>query len=328
MAARRVSVVVPTCNRTASLRKALASIRAVETPDLQLEILVADNGASAETKSVAEEFNAIYLKVDRKGPSEARNAGMFAATGDYIAFLDDDDAWLPGHLVPHLDMLDEQPKLDGVIGQAQYADEELKAFGMAWPDTHPGTADDLLRKMLSGYFPQIGTAVVRRRVRDELGGFDVKLIGGEDLDWLLRMAGRDALGFTMTPCILFAQRRLGTFDKLQLQRLSFDRKVFHRHALRRPGVWRSPMEYARAYSGTLLHFFRYFADSALLRAERGEKWEALKAIFTAVRIFPLRSMKHLMSDTPLRRALLICLMWGTAAARMHHLPLWLYLAHC
>ena len=75
-------------------------------------------------------------------------------------------------------------------------------------------------------------------------------------------------------------------------------------------------------------FFRYFADSALLRAERGEKWLAMKAIFTAVRIFPLRSMKHLMSDTPLRRALLICLMWGTAAARMHHLPLWLYLAHC
>src|SRR5262249_39031092 len=148
--------------------------------------------------------------------SEARNAGMFAATGEFIAFLDDDDAWLPGHLVPHLKMLDEQPKLDGVIGQVQYADEDLKPFGQAWPDVHPGTGDDLLRKMLSGYFPQIGTAVVRAKVREELGGFDVKLIGGEDLDWLLRMAGRDALGFAMTPCILFAQRRLGTFDKLQL----------------------------------------------------------------------------------------------------------------
>src|SRR5262249_54585477 len=156
--------------------------------------------------------------------SAARNAGMFAATGEFIAFLDDDDAWLPGHLADHLRMLDEQPQLDGVIGQAQYADEDLTPFGLPFPDTHPGDSVSLLRKMLSGYSPQIGTAVVRARVRDELGGFDEKLIGGEDLDWLLRMAGRDRLGFTMTPCILFAQRRLGTFDKLQLERLAFDRK--------------------------------------------------------------------------------------------------------
>src|SRR5262245_8263189 len=101
MAVRRVSVVVPTCNRTASLRKALASIRDVETPDLQLEILVADNGINAETRAVAAEFGAVYLEVETRGPSAARNAAMFAATGDFIAFLDDDDAWLPGHLVPH-----------------------------------------------------------------------------------------------------------------------------------------------------------------------------------------------------------------------------------
>src|ERR1700754_952847 len=138
MAVRRVSVVVPTCNRTASLRKALASIRAVETPELELEILVADNGASPDTKTVADEFKAVYLKVEPKGPSEARNAGMFAATGEFIAFLDDDDVWLPGHLVPHLKMLDEQKQLDGVIGQAQYADEDLKPFGAPWPDMHPG----------------------------------------------------------------------------------------------------------------------------------------------------------------------------------------------
>src|SRR5262249_23634399 len=152
-----------------------------------------------------------------------------------------------------LKMLDENPKLDGVIGQAQYADEDLKPFGIAWPDVHPGTGDELLRKMLSGYFPQIGTAVVRTRVRDELGGLDVELIGREDLDWLSLIPGRDGLRFTMTPCTLSAQTRIGTFDKRPLQRPSFDRKVFHRHALRRPKIWSSPMAYARGYSGTLLH---------------------------------------------------------------------------
>jgi glycosyltransferase involved in cell wall biosynthesis len=327
-AVRRVSVVVPTCDRPSSLRKALSSIRGAEAPGLQLEIIVADNGASPDTKKVAEAFKAVYLKVEPKGPSEARNAAMFAATGEFIAFLDDDDAWLPGHVVPHIEMLDANPQLDGVIGQALYADEDLKPFGQPWPDVHPGTGNALLRRLLSGYFPQIGTAVVRTRVREELGGFDAKLKGGEDLDWLLRMAHRDGLGFTMTPCILFAQRRLGTFDQLQLQRLAFDRKVFHRHALRRPGIWPSPLAYARGYSATLVHFFKYFSDTALIRAERGEKWQAAKAIFTAVRIFPLRSIKHLFSDTPLRRALMHCLLSREAAAQMHHLPIWLYLAHC
>jgi glycosyltransferase involved in cell wall biosynthesis len=321
-------VVVPTCDRTSSLRKALASIRAVETPELQFEIIVADNGIGADTKKVADDFKAVYLKVEPKGPSEARNAAMLAATGEFIAFLDDDDAWLPGHIAPHIAMLDADPQLDGVIGQAQYADEDLKPFGSAWPDAHPGTGDALLRRLLSGYFPQIGTAVVRTRVRDELGGFDVKLKGGEDLDWLLRMAGRDALGFVMTPCILFAQRRLATFDKLQLQRLAFDRKVFHRHALRRPKIWSSPFDYARGYSGTLMPFYRYFANSALVRAQRGEKWPALGSIMTAFRIFPLRSVKHMFQDTALRRALFMLLSPREAAAQLHHLPLWLYLAHC
>ncbi len=328
MAARRVSVVVPTCNRTATLRRALASIRAVERADLQLEILIADNACSAETRTVADEFNAVYLAVTPRGPSEARNAAMRAATGDYFAFLDDDDAWLPGHLDAQLKLLDEQPQLDGAIGQVMYCDEDLKPFGAPWPDKHPGKSDDLLRRMLSGYFPQIGTAVVRRRVLSELGGFDAKLIGGEDLDWLLRMAGRDALGFVETPCILFAQRRLGTFDRLQLERLRFDRRVFNRHALRRWQIWSSPMAYLRAYSGTLLHFFRYFADSALMRAQRGERWEAVKAIATTVRLFPLRSLKHMFRDTPLRRAMGLLMMSRASVAQMHHLPLWLYLAHC
>jgi glycosyltransferase involved in cell wall biosynthesis len=326
--ARRVSVVVPTCNRTVSLRRALGSIRAVESASLQLEIIIADNGDSPETPTVATEYGARYLKVEKRGPSAARNTAMFAATGDYIAFLDDDDAWLPAHLTTHLDMLDADPKLEGVIGQAQYADEELHPFGMPWPDKHPGNGPDLMRRMLSGYFPQIGTCVVRKRVREEHGGFDEKLIGGEDLDWLLRMAHRDALGFAMTPCILFAQRRLGTFDKLQLQRLGFDRKVFHRHALRRLGLWSSPLAYMKAYSATIVHFFNYFSDSALAWAERGERWKAMKAIFTAFRIFPLRSIKHLCNDTKLRRALGMTVSPQSAVSQMHHLPLWLYFVHC
>ena len=102
----KVSVIVPTCDRPALLRQALASIRALEAPDLTFEILVGDNGSDRETPAVAEEFGAVYLKALTRGPSAARNVGLRAATGHFVAFLDDDDVWLPGNVRPHIAQLD------------------------------------------------------------------------------------------------------------------------------------------------------------------------------------------------------------------------------
>ena len=148
MSARRVSVIVPTCDRPKSLRRALESIRKLEGADLSLEILVADNGPCHETRTIADEFGAVYLHVERKGPSEARNAAMAVATGDYLAFLDDDDAWLEGHIRPHLQLFEQNPSLDLVIGQVASCDELHERFGDPWLSDFPKTAPDLLRRML------------------------------------------------------------------------------------------------------------------------------------------------------------------------------------
>ena len=328
MSARRVSVIVPTCDRPKSLRRALESIRKLEGADLSFEILIADNGSCKETRTIADEFGAVYLHVERKGPSEARNAAMFVATGDYLAFLDDDDAWLEGHIRPHLQLFEQNPSLDLVIGQVSSCDEHHERFGEPWLSEFPKTAPDLLRRMLSGYFPQVGSLLVRMSMREEVGGFDPKLTGGEDLDWLLRIAARGNVGFAQVPCVLFTHRRIGTFDELQLRRVKFDRQVFNRYALRWLHLWRSPMEFMRAYSGTVMHYYRYFTDAALERAQRGERVGALRAIWNAIRIFPFRASKHLMTDTKLRQALFTALFVRAAATQMHHLPLWLFVAHC
>lgn len=324
---RRLSVIGPTCNRPDQLATALDSIRAVEGPDLSIEIIVGDNGDCSRTPEVAASYGARYVKVTRPGASESRNAAMALATGDYLGFLDDDDAWLPGHVRAHLDLLDERPDLDGVTGQVRYCDRALRPNG--WPDgpqSHPGTGDDLTRKMLSGYFPQIGTVIVRSSVRETSGPFDPKLIGGEDLDWLLRLAERHALGFVEIPCILYSIRPVGEYDALQKLRVGYDRKVFRRHAHRMWRIWRSPADYSRAYSGTLMHFYHYFCDAALTRALRGERRRALGAIWNALGVFPLRGAKHLMVDSPLRRALIMSLFSWTVAYRLP-LPLWLAVLH-
>src|SRR5262249_34178611 len=129
--------------------------------------------------------------------------------------------------------------------------------GLPWPQEAPGEGADLLRKMLSGFFPQIGTTVARAHVRETFGEFDEGLIGGQDLDWLLRISRRHKLGYVAIPCLLFRGRPDGTYDSLQLRRAGYDRKVFFRHAIPEWRIWSSPRDFMRAYAGTLMHFYQY-----------------------------------------------------------------------
>jgi glycosyltransferase involved in cell wall biosynthesis len=301
---RRVSVIVPTRDRPEMLRQALASIRALEGPDLSFEILVGDNGQDAQTRNVAEEFGAIYIPVLTKGAGAARNAGLRAATGEFIAFLDDDDVWLPTHLKRHIEILDTQPDVEGVIGQIITTDLELRQSDAPWPNMLPDDRDELLKTMLSGYYPQIGGTVARASVRDSIGLFDETLLGDQDWDWQLRIARRRALAFAEAPCVLFRQRPSGSYDALRLRRLRFARRVFLRHALPEWRLWKSPREFAYSYRCVIQQYYDYFVDAAVSRADENDRRGALRAIFSAIRVFPLRSAYHLARMKPLGKAFL------------------------
>jgi len=304
---RRVSVIVPTFNRPALLREALTSIRALEADDLSFEIIVADNGSAPQTPCIAEAAGATYLTAPgAKLASVARNVAMRAAGSEFIAFLDDDDVWLPDHIRSHLAHLDAHPEHEAVVGRVISADHHLRPVSLPWPVTAPEDEADLLRRMLGGYFPQIGAVVARTRVRDKIGGFDEKLPGGEDLDWLLRLARRRQLGFTPAHSVLFRGRRRGTYDDLQLTRVGYDRLVFLRHALPAWRVWRSPGDFFNGYYGTLRHFYVYFTDTAVSRAVRGDPKGARRAVAGAFSVFPLRAAYHL-----LRRKRLGQAFWGS-----------------
>lgn len=285
------------------LRVALASIRALETPDLQFEILVGNNGPEKEGCAIASEFGARCLQAtEQKGPSAARNAAMSEATGDYIAFLDDDDVWLSGNIRSQLSLLDQRPDIDAVMGQVVYTDAGLKPVSQPFPAEAPSEGDALLKRMLSGWFPQLGTVVARASVLKTYGKFDPLLLGGEDLDWLLRIARKRRLAFVKTPSILFRARPPGTYDDLNRDRIKYDRRVFMRHAVAEWRLWSSPMDFSKAYSGTLMHFYDYFLDAAESRASRGDRSAALKAALVAVGIFPARAMWQMLRPTRLRRS--------------------------
>jgi len=302
MAENLVSVVVPTFNRPAMLREALASIRAQETSGYAVEILVGDNGENAETRKVSEEFDARYLKVVAPGAGAARNAGYFAANGDLIAFLDDDDVWLPGTLGRRIAYLNERAGLDAAFGQIINTDQELRPISDPWPIELPENRELLLRTMLSGYFPQIGATLTRARVREGLGGFDESLIGDQDWDWQLRLARKYNVGFMAEPCVHFRQRAPGSYDALQSRRIPFTKQVFIRHALASWQIWRSPINLVRAYNAILQQFFQYFLNSVILRSDENDYSSARDALKIAFRHFPLRMSRQIMMNRRLRKA--------------------------
>jgi len=300
---RRVSVIVPTCDRPALLRQALASIRALEGSDLTFEILVGDNGSAPETRTVAEEFGAIYLRADRRGAGAARNAGLRAATGDYLAFLDDDDVWLPTHVRGHLSLLEARPEFEAAVGQVVSTNPDLIPTSAPWPVEAPRDGR-LFMKMISGYFPQIGATVARARVRESVGEFDESLIGDQDWDWHIRVARQHKVGFVDQSCVLFRQRASGSFDALQLRRLPYTRRVFFKNALPAWRRWSSPAAFLRSYFGAVQIYHNYFTDAAITRAHRGERRSALHAIRIALGVSPIRTVRQLLGATPLRTALM------------------------
>src|SRR5262245_32164110 len=114
-----VSVIIPTRNRAGLLREAVASVLGVRRVEFALEVIVVDDGADAETEAVVRPYQVMYVRTDGIGASAARNRGIEAAHGDYLAFLDDDDLWLPSNIRPQLKVLNEHPEYGAVVAQVQ-----------------------------------------------------------------------------------------------------------------------------------------------------------------------------------------------------------------
>ena len=213
----RVSVIIPTRNRPDELRAALASVACQTHNDL--ELLVVDDGSSPENAACNQRLietiprDVTYLSLSRdtphgSGPSCARNAGIFAATGELIGFCDDDDFWCDsGHLSAVTAAFAGRSTLDLVFanqaahrGGKQVRDVWLPqlmddlANSQSWRET-PGGAMMLLarEKCLIDHFPHLNTCIVRRDVARRIGGFWELVRYHEDLDFFVRLidASRD-----------------------------------------------------------------------------------------------------------------------------------------
>jgi glycosyltransferase involved in cell wall biosynthesis len=183
----KVSVVIPTHNRSAWLRLTLRS--ALRQQDVDVEVIVVDDGSTDDTADSVLAIGDPNVRLIRneapEGVSSARNRGAAAAGGEWIGFVDDDDVWAPDKLARQLEAAGATGR-DWVYTGCVNVDESLRIVG-----GRPPVPPERVVKLITHFnvIPGGGSNVILRREEFERAGpFDVRLKNTEDWEMWIRLA--------------------------------------------------------------------------------------------------------------------------------------------
>jgi glycosyltransferase involved in cell wall biosynthesis len=193
-----LSVVIPTYNRAGTLQNTMLSV--LNQSFTNIELIIVDDASTDETEEIVRSIyddRVKYIKLEiNSGPSAARNAGIKAASGSFIAFQDSDDIWLEEKLMKQMARLQSDESLGMVYtGYRLIFDNNSELY------MPPAFMDNKLKEgyifesLLKGNKIGTPTMLIKRIILDEIGGFDIKLKAYEDWDLSIRIAKQYKIGF-------------------------------------------------------------------------------------------------------------------------------------
>ncbi len=210
----RVSVVIPAYNAGSFLREAIDSVLAQSWP--VAEIIVVDDGSTDNSREIARAYcpTVRLLETARGGASGARNAGAREATGEWLAFLDADDIWLPNKLERQFSVIDDRTAL-------VYCDRWNIGVRAGLPEIQseiqPLQDGDLFTSLLlDGNVITTSGVLIRTAVFHDVGGFDEdpRLIPAEDWDLWVRVAASHVIRACREPLIQYRLHAEGMSRRL------------------------------------------------------------------------------------------------------------------
>ncbi len=217
----RFSVVIPLFNKAPLIAASLASVLADRSH--VLEIIVVDDGSTDDGATVVERLGDPLIQLIRQpngGVSRARNRGIEAARGEWIAFLDADDLWAPGYLQRLNELAEAFPDCSMLATGYMTDDDgdEAHRHILEHPDadrllssTSPRQVDDYLDFVAAGQICcTISTAVRRSLILAQHLRFPEGEHLGEDLDFFLRVAEHTPLAFSPEPLAIYVQSQAVT----------------------------------------------------------------------------------------------------------------------
>ncbi len=182
-----VSVIIPTYNRAHLLDRAVQSV--LTQTFRNFEIIVIDDSSIDNTEQIVAQFKndrIHYLRHDtNKGGSAARNTGINHARGNFIAFLDSDDEWLPDKLEKQVRVLKNSPEETGIVYTDYYRENRRVQSDF---EKHDGNIFSLI--LTKNFVGTVSTVLIKKECFEKAGVFDESLPSCQDWDMWIRIANR------------------------------------------------------------------------------------------------------------------------------------------
>ncbi|MBM3181566.1 MAG: glycosyltransferase family 2 protein [Chloroflexi bacterium] len=188
-----ISIIIPVYNGERYLAQAIESVLAQTYRPI--EIIIVDDGSTDESARVAQQFPMRYGFQPHSGPGTARNRGVEQARGEFLAFLDADDLWMPEKLAWQIATFAARPELDAVFGQVEQFNSP-DADATAPPARFVGTT-------LNGL--HASAMLIRRAAFMRVGLFATNWHVGDFVDWYTR-AQEAELEIVILPEVVMRRR--------------------------------------------------------------------------------------------------------------------------
>ncbi len=190
-----VSVIIPNYNYAHYLREAIDSVLAQTYGEI--EIIVVDDGSKDDSRAILESYGEQIQAIfqSNQGVAAARNKGAAASDGEYIAFLDADDSWLPTKVEKQVAKFAENSNFGLVHVGVDEVDPEGHSLVHRLEGAEGAVSATLLMLGREGVLGGGSGAMIRRTVFEEIGGFDERLSTSADWDLFYRVSERYAVGF-------------------------------------------------------------------------------------------------------------------------------------
>ena len=283
-----VTVVIPCFNQGRFLA---STIRSVQQQLYEpLETIIVDDGSSDETSEVATAAGTILIRQPNLGVGAARNAGLNAATGEFIIFLDADDELLPGAIDSGVAFLEARLHTSAVIRQCHSMDIDGRPLPSEQPIIHGA---DLYREWLSHNFAWTpGAAVFRRRAIVDIGGFPTDVDAAADYAVYLRLARHGTVAFDRRPVLRYRQHE-GAMSGDPVLMLRTTLEVLRRERAHVPsnlnGAFAHGQRVWRTFYGEQI-IERLRRD---WRQGRRDRWQ-IQGVYTLIRHCPLPLLTNLL----------------------------------
>lgn len=198
---KKVSVVIPTYNQGRYICETIDSVLGQTFQDF--EVIVVDDGSTDDTRQKIERYlpRISYIYQENAGCGAARNTSILASKGEYVAFLDSDDLWLPDKLRLQVEFMDSNPQFGMVFSDFCMFREDQITVCSFFQEKKFVDSGDIFGNLIRECFIRPSTILVRREVFQKVGLHDTSLLVSADYDLWLRIAKRYPIA-AMSMCLV------------------------------------------------------------------------------------------------------------------------------